>query len=67
MSDSKQFLCYNIDLRVHLEMRGRVHEEELVLQERAPVVSLIFDSRYTRTTPELVLQISEHYVKTLQV
>ncbi len=55
------------ELRVHLELRGKIREDQFLLQERAPVVSVIFDSRWSRTTPELVLQITEHYNKTLQV
>ena len=52
---------------MHLELRGKIREDQFLLQERAPVRSVIFDSRWSCTTPELVLQITEHYNKSLQV
>ena len=52
---------------MHLELRGKIREDQFLLQERAPVRSVIFDSRWSSTTPELVLQITEHYNKSLQV
>jgi len=50
----------NPRLRVHLVTEGR-HKEEMVLQQRAPVKSIVYDTPFSRMTPFYINMLVELY------
>merc|ERR1719414_321439 len=55
----------NPRLRVHLVTEGK-HRNEMVLQQRAPVKSVVYDTPYSRVTPFYVNMLVELYKTDLE-
>ena len=53
-------------LKVALECRGKSNQE-ILIQERAPVYEVVYDTPYSEVSPLTVLSLIEHYGHTLEV
>ena len=54
------------DFKVRLEARGRL-ENDLLLQERAPVHAVVYNTPYAEVSAEHVLRYADEYVRSLQI
>ena len=52
--------CLSPDIRVDLEYYGN-SDSDILIQERAPVRSITYNTPHVRVRPEKILSISEHY------
>ena len=53
-------------MRVRLEVRGLTHTDVLI-QPSAPVHAVVYNTPYAQISPNTILQVSDHYKKTLKV